>query len=181
MRALLTVWLHRAGVCAIVKGVYLVQLRQQDFFYHGKDVTIWTGVETATAIIAASIPILRVFFKETVSSYSRSHGRSQIRSTKTNILSSSNVHRSQQSTSHVATVQAKGKAKDGGWVSLGNIGEDGDNLSQRSILRRDEDATSSGNAGVAVHDGDGILQVNAVTVTAANASEGRNYKDPWLR
>lgn len=66
-------------------------------------------------------------------------------------------------------------------MSLGNIGEDGDNLSQRSILRHDEDATSSENAGVAVHDGDGILQVNAVTVTAANASEGRNYKDPWLR
>jgi hypothetical protein len=46
-----------------------MQLREQDFYYNGKDVIIWTVVETATAIIAASIPILRVFFKEAVSSY----------------------------------------------------------------------------------------------------------------
>ncbi|PSN68609.1 hypothetical protein BS50DRAFT_599165 [Corynespora cassiicola Philippines] len=57
-----------SGVCAIVKGIYVIQLRQQDFYYNGKDVTIWTAVETATAIIAASIPVLRVFFKEAVSS-----------------------------------------------------------------------------------------------------------------
>ncbi|KAF2795558.1 hypothetical protein K505DRAFT_239645 [Melanomma pulvis-pyrius CBS 109.77] len=53
-----------SGVCAIIKGVYVVQLREQDFFYNGKDVTIWTSVETATAITGASIPVLRVFFKE---------------------------------------------------------------------------------------------------------------------
>ncbi|KAF1851398.1 uncharacterized protein K460DRAFT_362145 [Cucurbitaria berberidis CBS 394.84] len=53
-----------SGVCAIVKGIYIVQLREQDFFYNGKDVTIWTSVETATAIIGASIPVLRVFFRE---------------------------------------------------------------------------------------------------------------------
>ncbi|CAO2652882.1 Nn.00g022930.m01.CDS01 [Neocucurbitaria sp. VM-36] len=53
-----------SGVCAIVKGIYIIQLREQDFFYNGKDVTIWTSVETATAIIGASIPVLRVFFKQ---------------------------------------------------------------------------------------------------------------------
>ncbi|OLN88281.1 hypothetical protein CCHL11_00260 [Colletotrichum chlorophyti] len=58
-------WL--AGVCAIIKGVYLVQLEQGDFFFNGKDVTIWTAVETATAIIASSIPVLRVFVKEKAS------------------------------------------------------------------------------------------------------------------
>ncbi|KAF6803662.1 hypothetical protein CSOJ01_10738 [Colletotrichum sojae] len=58
-------WL--SGVCAIIKGVYLVQLEQQDFFFNGKDVTIWTAVETATAIVAGSIPVLRVFFREKAS------------------------------------------------------------------------------------------------------------------
>ncbi|KZL75547.1 hypothetical protein CT0861_05903 [Colletotrichum tofieldiae] len=58
-------WL--AGVCAIIKGVYLVQLEQGDFFFNGKDVTIWTAVETATAIIGSSIPVLRVFIKEKAS------------------------------------------------------------------------------------------------------------------
>ncbi|PVH98255.1 hypothetical protein DM02DRAFT_483808, partial [Periconia macrospinosa] len=63
-----------AGVCAVVKGVYLGQLGQDDFTYNGKDVIIWTAVETATAIVGASIPVLRVFFKETISSsHSRSH------------------------------------------------------------------------------------------------------------
>ncbi|KAL4416996.1 hypothetical protein CABS03_00347 [Colletotrichum abscissum] len=58
-------WL--AGVCAIIKGIYLVQLEQGDFFFNGKDVTIWTAVETATAIIGSSIPVLRVFIKEKAS------------------------------------------------------------------------------------------------------------------
>ncbi|KAK2043917.1 hypothetical protein LZ31DRAFT_584984 [Colletotrichum somersetense] len=55
-------WL--TGVCAIIKGVYLVQLEKGDFFFNGKDVTIWTAVETATAVTGSSIPVLRVFIKE---------------------------------------------------------------------------------------------------------------------
>ncbi|KDN67724.1 hypothetical protein CSUB01_10646 [Colletotrichum sublineola] len=43
------------GVC-VIRGVYLVQLEEGDFFFNGKDVTIWTAVETATAIIGSSIP-----------------------------------------------------------------------------------------------------------------------------
>ncbi|KAF2194095.1 hypothetical protein K469DRAFT_727512 [Zopfia rhizophila CBS 207.26] len=56
------------GVCALFKGLYLVQLRQENFYYNGKDVIIWTAVETATTIVGASIPVLRVFFKDVVSS-----------------------------------------------------------------------------------------------------------------
>ncbi|KAH6622040.1 hypothetical protein C7974DRAFT_397558 [Boeremia exigua] len=72
-----------AGICAIVKGVYVIQLREADFSYNGKDVTIWTAVETAVAIIGASLPVLRVFFREKVSSYnhSQSRGRSHAQST----------------------------------------------------------------------------------------------------
>ncbi|KAH9902037.1 hypothetical protein F4778DRAFT_781283 [Xylariomycetidae sp. FL2044] len=60
-----------SGICAIVKGVYIVQLRQDDFSYNGVDVTIWTAVETATAIIGASLPVLRVFLKIKVAAASR--------------------------------------------------------------------------------------------------------------
>lgn len=44
---------------------------------NGKDVMIWTAVEIAAAIIAGSIPILRVFFKETISSHSNSQSKSR--------------------------------------------------------------------------------------------------------
>ena len=37
------------------------------FSVNGMDVTIWTAVETATAIVASSIPVLRVFFREKAS------------------------------------------------------------------------------------------------------------------
>lgn len=137
-----------SGVCAIVKGVYLVQLRQQDFFYNGKDVTIWTAVETATAITAASLPVLRAFFKETISSFEPSHGRSHTPSATANIFVSSHIHRSQQSTRDTSTVQGMGRTKDDGWVSLGNLGEECDNSSQTSILRQEDDGLGSGNHGL---------------------------------
>ncbi|KAF1957329.1 hypothetical protein CC80DRAFT_361757, partial [Byssothecium circinans] len=54
-----------AGICTVVRGHYLIQLADSDFFYSGKDVTIWTAAETSAAIIGASIPVLRVFFKST--------------------------------------------------------------------------------------------------------------------
>lgn len=75
-----------AGVCAIVKGVYLQEVTDYDFFCKppivlcyesriityvldkGKDVIIWTSVETAAAIVGACIPVLRVFFKNTINS-----------------------------------------------------------------------------------------------------------------
>ncbi|TDZ18289.1 hypothetical protein Cob_v008990 [Colletotrichum orbiculare MAFF 240422] len=67
-------WL--SGVCAIIKGVYLVQLEMGDFFYNGKDVTIWTAVETTTAIVASSIPVLRVFVREKASTRGYNNNRS---------------------------------------------------------------------------------------------------------
>lgn len=41
----------------------------------GKDITIWTAVETSTAIIGASIPILRVFIKNTIISVNERYYR----------------------------------------------------------------------------------------------------------
>jgi hypothetical protein len=145
-------------MCAIIKGLYLMQLQSQDFYYDGKDVTIWTVVETATAIIAASIPVLRVFFKDKVNSYSRSNGKSgsvsNARSIPLSHLSHSHPH------SHSATVHSIGKGKDGGWTTLEPI-EDGidDGASQRRILRTEEDgpAPTVGSPG--------IMQTSSFTIT----------------
>ncbi|KAL5431524.1 hypothetical protein PMIN05_009461 [Paraphaeosphaeria minitans] len=69
-----------AGVCGIVKGVHLQHVTDFDFFYTGKNITIWTATETATAVIGACIPVLRVFFNNTITSlhdrYHRTDGRS---------------------------------------------------------------------------------------------------------
>jgi hypothetical protein len=127
-----------------VKGIFIVQLQTHDFSYNGKDLTIWTAVETATAIIAASIPVLRVFFKETISSYSRSHSAS----TKTGSVPLSRLNRSQHFTT-TTTVQALGHDKDFGWVELG----EGDGSSQRNVLGDEENVR------------EGIYKTDTVTVT----------------
>ncbi|KAF1837910.1 hypothetical protein BDW02DRAFT_490550 [Decorospora gaudefroyi] len=141
-----------AGVCAIVKGAYLIQLGQQDFYYNGKDVTIWTAVETATAIIAASIPVLRVFFKQRIFSYNRSHMRSN------HSVPLSRLNRSQHCTT-TTTIEAMGKDKAGGW-STTEGGED--DTSQRGILEAEERAIRGD---MATYDDEGILKTDTVTVT----------------
>lgn len=140
-------------MCAIVKGVYVIQLRQQDFYYNGIDVTIWTAVETATAIIAASIPVLRVFFKEKVSTLSYNHGGS-----KDVHLSRLNRHsRRLGNTSRVETVR---RDKDNDWVTLGSIEDVG---SDRSIL---DDARGDGvtDKERSVSSVKGILATSVVTI-----------------
>jgi hypothetical protein len=147
-----------AGICAIVKGVYLMQLRQKDFYYNGKDVVISTVVETATAIIAASIPILRVFFKDAVRSYNKSHGKSYNHSNATvplSHLSHSHPH------NHTATILSLGKDKESGWTTLEPI-EDGDGASQRGMLRYEEGRLMS--PGLAIGS-PGILQTSSFTIT----------------
>ncbi|KAL5114534.1 hypothetical protein ACEQ8H_007567 [Pleosporales sp. CAS-2024a] len=158
-----------AGTCAIIKGIYLMQLREQDFYYNGKDVTIWTMVETATAIVAASIPVLRVFFKETVSSYTRSNDQANYRST-SRTLPLSNLSRSHRS-SHTATIQSIGRGRDVGWNSLDPI-EDGieDSSSERRILRDEEYAEEKGGAHVVIEH-QGIMQTNTITVTSDSDDE----------
>jgi hypothetical protein len=157
-----------------------MQLRQQDFYFHGKDVTIWTVVETATAIIAASIPVLRVFFKDAVSSYSRSRGKSNNRS------HSGSVPLSRLSRSHhsnnTTTIQSLGKGRDGGWTSLDPI-EDGteDGASQRGILR-DEEQGSEKSGVRAEMEHKGIMQTNTVEVTSEMEVDGGEHRRrrSWL-
>ncbi|GAP92933.1 hypothetical protein SAMD00023353_8400270 [Rosellinia necatrix] len=49
-----------SGAVTIVKAAYINKVSLNDFSYDGTDVTIWSIVEPATLIIAASIPALRV-------------------------------------------------------------------------------------------------------------------------
>lgn len=167
-----------AGVCAIIKGVYLMQLRKQDFYYEGKDVTIWTVVETATAIVAASIPVLRVFFKDKVSSYNKSHSRSNAHSNTDNVPLS-RLTRSRRS-SHAPTIHNSGKPRGSGWTGLDAI-DDGveDSASQRSILR-DVECGSSEKDGIRVEEVEhkGIMQTSTITVTSdidERSKKGRSW------
>ncbi|KAH8201973.1 hypothetical protein TruAng_003886 [Truncatella angustata] len=49
---------------AFVKVSQLQRLASIDFFYDGVDLIIWGAAETATTIIATSIPVLRVLLNE---------------------------------------------------------------------------------------------------------------------
>jgi hypothetical protein len=100
-----------------------MQLQQKDFFYNGKDVVIWTVVETATAIVAASIPVLRVFVKEKASSMGTSRGRSQQDTNKSVPLSRlTNNDRSRHSVT--VSVLGTGKDREGAWTRIEPIDEE---------------------------------------------------------
>lgn len=165
--------LSRAGVCAIVKGVYVIQLREEDFSYNGKDVTIWTAVETAVAIIGASLPVLRVFFREKVSSYSHSRGRSVAPSTLKHIPTTTVTGR------HSIALNAMGPSKDkeGVWTRIEPI----DDRSESSMTGRQSDEE----IGFAVSgDGsqDGIWQTTIITHEVEERDDQQDKRGKsWLR
>ena len=100
-----------------------MQLQEKDFFYNGKDVVIWTVVETATAIVAASIPVLRVFVKEKTSSMGTSRGRSHQDTNKSVPLSRlTNNDRSRHSVT--VSVLGTGKDREGIWTRIEPIDEE---------------------------------------------------------
>ncbi|KAI6081565.1 hypothetical protein F4821DRAFT_273075 [Hypoxylon rubiginosum] len=53
-----------AGATAIVKCYYLQRPHGMNFFYEGGNLVIWGSAEVATTIMAASIPVLRVFVRD---------------------------------------------------------------------------------------------------------------------
>jgi hypothetical protein len=165
-------------MCAIIKGIYLMQLRQQDFYYNGKDVVIWTFVETATAIIAASIPVLRVFFKHAVTSHSNSHSKSHKQST-TGSVPLSRLSRSRRS-ARISTIPSMGNGREGGWTTLDPI-EDGieDGSSQKSMLKDEEYGTEKTGVQIAEAEHRGIMQTNTITITSDVDSRERKGRS-WL-
>ncbi|KAF1938269.1 hypothetical protein EJ02DRAFT_29331 [Clathrospora elynae] len=171
-----------AGICAIVKGIYLIQLREQDFSYNGKEAVLWTIVETAAAIIAASIPVLRVFFKERVfASYSQYSARSTTHTQSQcpkDFLPLSRLNRNQGSVITKTTVQAISQEKDGSWTIMEDACQyDGASqwgMSQwRVVLDDEENTLERGDAGV-------YMQSCSFSV-AVRGSDGESYKTrSWL-
>ncbi|KAM7217503.1 hypothetical protein V8F06_007134 [Rhypophila decipiens] len=53
-----------AGVTAFVKSEKIFILGQDNFSYYGSELLVWAGAEIGTTIMAACIPVLRVFFRE---------------------------------------------------------------------------------------------------------------------
>ncbi|KAK7932065.1 hypothetical protein PG985_002777 [Apiospora marii] len=60
-----------AAGTGIVKTIKLNNLRNEDFSYNGGDLQIWSIVEIAMTLIAASIPVLRPFLRDAISSAGR--------------------------------------------------------------------------------------------------------------
>ncbi|TLD17571.1 uncharacterized protein PgNI_00968 [Pyricularia grisea] len=57
-----------AAVCAFIKCAFIPTLASDDFTYDGAPLIIWSTVEVAVTVIAASIPVLRVLFRDIASS-----------------------------------------------------------------------------------------------------------------
>ncbi|KAK8085651.1 hypothetical protein PG997_006922 [Apiospora hydei] len=60
-----------AAATAIVKTIKLNNLKNEDFSYNGGDLQIWSIVEISMTLIAASIPVLRPFLRDAISSAGR--------------------------------------------------------------------------------------------------------------
>ncbi|KAH9909974.1 hypothetical protein F4778DRAFT_775883 [Xylariomycetidae sp. FL2044] len=114
-----------SGIITIARAVYIVQLGGEDFSYDGKDVTIWSATEPASAIIAASIPILRVFVNKKTSSYKNSNRQGYKRNPTNDITLEPITHRS-------AVARGQGTKT---WVT-----SNGDDESDKSILHEDRAA-----------------------------------------
>ncbi|KAI1636242.1 hypothetical protein F4809DRAFT_390719 [Biscogniauxia mediterranea] len=72
-----------AGVTGIVKSVQVLSMTSPDLTYARTDLTIWTLAEPAVTIMAASIPILRMLYRELKSSQC-SYSRSRSKTTQSN-------------------------------------------------------------------------------------------------
>ncbi|KAF5000537.1 hypothetical protein FGRMN_1704 [Fusarium graminum] len=69
-----------AGTTGIVKSVMVVSMKSPDLTYDRVDLTIWTLTEPAASIMAISIPVLRMLYRELKSS-SRSYNKNKTNTT----------------------------------------------------------------------------------------------------
>ncbi|KAG9250337.1 uncharacterized protein F5Z01DRAFT_376687 [Emericellopsis atlantica] len=134
-----------AGTVAIVKSCYISQIAEKDFFYNGVELICWSAAETAAAIIAASIPVLRVFIREKTSSAGYSNSRGARRDT---------IPLSRVGGSRVDPVQDARKVVNEVWVTAHNRS---DGESDKSILRGNAGSSDSAPEGT-------ILQTNTFVV-----------------
>ena len=165
---------HRAGLCAIIKGIYIQQIRETDFSYNGKDVIIWTAVETAVAIIGASLPVLRVFLREKVSSYNSSRGHATNSTLKhTPAASRGSVSGARRS----IALAAINPNKEGAWTRIEPIEERaGEGQSERGYSRRGSDEESGVEGGQ-----EGIWQTTVITHKVESAESKRDLRGQTWR
>ncbi|KAJ2897632.1 hypothetical protein MKZ38_004532 [Zalerion maritima] len=115
-----------AGATAIVKCAQLPTLADGDFTYTGTSLIMWGAAEPAVAIMAGSIPVLRVLIKEAHSSAKKYRQTSQER--QTNIMGTSRRH--EPNTVVVTASRSSVLRKPGGDGDSAT----GDDRSEKSIL-----------------------------------------------
>ncbi|KAH6865728.1 hypothetical protein BKA58DRAFT_226345 [Alternaria rosae] len=71
-----------AGVTSILRAKYVEQLQTQDLSYQAYNSVIWSTADTAMTVVATSIPVLRVFFKQAVNTAISHYHNSTSRSNK---------------------------------------------------------------------------------------------------
>ncbi|KAI4622512.1 uncharacterized protein J4E87_006454 [Alternaria ethzedia] len=71
-----------AGVTSILRARYVEQLQTQDLSYQAYNSVIWSTADTAMTVVATSIPVLRVFFKQAVNTAISHYHNSTNRSNK---------------------------------------------------------------------------------------------------
>ncbi|USP80353.1 hypothetical protein yc1106_07627 [Curvularia clavata] len=120
-----------AGVTAILRGRYVEQLTKQDISYDATKSVIWSSAEAAMTIVATSIPVLRVFFKQAVNTAMASYqNSSRERKTRTHGSNLSGMGES----SNASRLGSKHLKTEGTLVSTNKRRSTLGNVSQESLV-----------------------------------------------
>jgi len=108
-----------AGVTSIVRSTYIAKLTTQDVSYESYNAIIWAVAECSMAIVATSIPVLRVVLKHAVNSAlegytgsSRTKSRTKSRSYPSKATSSGNPMSTRQSSKKTPDITVSGECGD---------------------------------------------------------------------
>ncbi|KAI4643034.1 hypothetical protein J4E93_007103 [Alternaria ventricosa] len=122
-----------AGVTSILRARYVEQLQTQDLSYQAYKSVIWSTADTAMTVVATSIPVLRVFFKQAVntaiSHYHNSTNRSgKSKSTGTGSTPSNPSNNASTLANHSARRLNKNTSRTLGNTSTDSLFKDDDDL-----------------------------------------------------
>ncbi|KAI0121142.1 hypothetical protein BJ170DRAFT_146549 [Xylariales sp. AK1849] len=113
-----------AGATSVVRCVKIPLLAAEDFTSQASDLAVWTVAEIATTIMAASIPVLRVFVRKMVTSHPGTTGINRYHQSETDGTFKSRVRQGTHTTS-VTTHRMAGLGGNGGGCEGANNGADG--------------------------------------------------------
>ncbi|XP_014552832.1 hypothetical protein COCVIDRAFT_29836 [Bipolaris victoriae FI3] len=125
-----------AGVTSIIRSTYIEKLTVQDVSYESYKSIIWAVAECSMAIVATSIPVLRVVFKHALNSAiegytgsSRCKSRNKSRSYSSNPASSGNRMSTRQSSKKTPEITVNGEYGE----SMEEVFGRGSNRSQNDV------------------------------------------------